>query len=113
MTTEILGGALALSLATGAYLKIDNANLEKDLITARYDLSISEHNNSILNKAIGKQNSAIESIRVDYAAKMTEYNNTKPKIVEIIKYKYRDINITRGNCDDVKDFADALSGISI
>lgn len=110
MTTEILSGALVLTLGAGAFLKIDNVNLEKDLIIANNSISRLEKSNNNLKQSLSKQNIAIESIKVDYNIKLAEYESKKPEIIEVIKYKYKDINITRGNCDDVKDFANALSG---
>jgi len=114
MTTEILGGSLALALATGAYYKIDNVNLEKDIIVANNTIKELKVDKENLNNSIEEQNNAITSIQVDIEAKMNEYLKNTPKIAEKVLNKYvKDVNITRGNCNDANDLNRYLDNITL
>lgn len=63
--------------------------------------------NSDLEAALKLQNKEIEDQRIDYEKKLKEYETTEPRTV----YIPRDVNMTRGNCNDIENLIDGIRGI--
>jgi len=121
MLTEVLGGALAVTLASGAYLKYDNVSLENEIL--KRDNIISEkklliqslkQDKNALNNSIEEQNNAIDTIKVDAKNRLDDYIKNTPNIAERVVLKYlKDINSTRGNCNDAKELNRYLDSLSL
>ena len=84
-------------------LRTDNARISGELI-------ISKANNVVLEGAIIDQNTAIESNRNDYEAKVAEYEEWQAKPAEI-KYKTIVKEVKSDECIDIKNALDELSTI--
>ena len=98
-----LGVMLWLQGRVVASLRTDNARISGELI-------ISKANNVVLEGAIIDQNTAIESNRNDYEAKVAEYEEWQAKPAEI-KYKTIVKEIKSDECVDIKNALDELSTI--
>ena len=84
-------------------LRIDNTRISGEL-------GVSKANNVVLEGAIIDQNTAIESTRNDYEAKIAEYEEWQAKPAEI-KYKTIVKEIKSDECVDIKNALDELSTI--
>lgn len=84
-------------------LRIDNTRISGELV-------VSKANNAVLEGAIRDQNTAIESNRNDYEAKVAEYEEWQSKPAEI-KYKTIVKEIKSDECVDIKNALDELSTI--
>ena len=84
-------------------LRIDNTRISGELVVAKA-------NNVVLEGAIIDQNTAIESNRNDYEAKVAEYEEWQAKPAEI-KYKTIVKEIKSDECVDIKNALDELSTI--
>ena len=84
-------------------LRIDNTIISGELV-------VSKANNVVLEGAIIDQNTAIESNRNDYEAKVAEYEEWQAKPAEI-KYKTIVKEIKSDECIDIKNALDELSTI--
>ena len=84
-------------------LRIDNTRISGELVVAKA-------NNVVLEGAIIDQNTAIESTRNDYEAKIAEYEEWRAKPAEI-KYKTIVKEVKSDECTDIKNALDELSTI--
>ena len=84
-------------------LRVDNTRISGEL-------GVSKANNVVLEGAIIDQNTAIESTRNDYEAKIAEYEEWQAKPAEI-KYKTIVKEIKSDECVDIKNALDELSTI--
>ena len=87
---------------------VDSLRTDNDRISG--ELIISKANNVVLEGAIIDQNTAIESTRNDYEAKIAEYEEWQAKPAEI-KYKTIVKEIKSDECIDIKNALDELSTI--
>ena len=98
-----LGAMLWLQSRVVDSLRIDNTRISGEL-------GVSKANNVVLEGAIIDQNTAIESTRNDYEAKIAEYEEWQAKPAEI-KYKTIVKEIKSDECVDIKNALDELSTI--
>ena len=84
-------------------LRIDNTRISGEL-------GVSKANNVVLESTIIDQNTAIESNRNDYEAKVAEYEEWQAKPAEI-KYKTIVKEVKSDECVDIKNALDELSTI--
>ena len=100
VSSFLVGVILILSIA------INQCKDEKKDIQKSLNESIIKYNN--LNQSVLIVNDEIERQRIDYEKKINEYKNRKPKTVFIPS----DVNITRGDCTDVKNLIDSIRNIN-
>ena len=98
------------SLVAGSFITLlfllsqcNNKNLE---LTAEKKELETEKSNLLLS--IKKQNEEIEKIVIDYESRLRDYENAKPRTI----YVPADVNMTRGNCKDVKNLISGIRNIS-
>ena len=108
-----LGLLIGLSCTLGVMLwvqsgVVDSLRTDNDRISG--ELIISKANNVVLEGAIIDQNTAIESNRNEYEAKVAEYEEWQAKPAEI-KYKTIVKEIKSDECVDIKNALDELSTI--
>lgn len=108
-----LGLLIGLSCTLGVMLwvqsgVVDSLRTDNDRISG--ELIISKANNVVLESTIIDQNTAIESNRNDYEAKVAEYEEWQAKPAEI-KYKTIVKEIKSDECVDIKNALDELSTI--
>lgn len=108
-----LGLLIGLSCTLGVMLwvqsgVVDSLRTDNDRISG--ELIISKANNVVLESTIIDQNTAIESNRNDYEAKVAEYEEWQAKPAEI-KYKTIVKEIKSDECIDIKNALDELSTI--
>ena len=63
---------------------------------------------SDLESSIDIQNQTIEDQRIDYEKRLKVYETAVPRTV----YIPADVNMTRGNCDDVENLIDGIRNIT-
>ena len=116
----VSAGLVMLILGLYAIMNNTISSLRLEVTNVRAELAVALHRNSIkdinlrdMNRSISVQNTKIQSIKVDYEAKILEYKNRKPDVVykTIVKTAPVDTNITRGNCEDTKNIINAISTI--
>jgi len=61
-----------------------------------------------LVKKVSDLEASIEAQRIDYDKRLKTYKNKPPRTV----YIPMDVNMTRGNCDDVKNLIDGIRSIN-
>ena len=98
-----LGGMLWVQGRVVDSLRIDNTRISGEL-------TIAKANNVVLEGAIIDQNTAIESNKNDYEAKVAEYEEWQAKPAEI-KYKTIVKEVKSDECIDIKNALDELSTI--
>ena len=108
-----LGLLIGLSCTLGVMLwvqsgVVDSLRTDNDRISG--ELIISKANNVVLESTIIDQNTAIESNRNDYEAKVAEYEEWQAKPAEI-KYKTIVKEVKSDECVDIKNALDELSTI--
>ena len=118
MLSEALGGALAVTvIGSGVVItkyKLETLELKKEVAEGKVLIERLVNEKSNLNAALDKQNKAIDKMKIDYKSKIDEFMKRKPKMIEKIKIKYiKDINTTRGNCDDAKELNHYLDNITL
>lgn len=109
----ILSGVLALLLIGSTVLnykyKAEVALLERDKAELQADLDVLNVNKKTCENAIADQNARIEENRLDYETKLA---NMKPvttvRIVEKLKIKYVDRNISKESCNETASVIDAI-----
>jgi len=100
----IIGSLLAGSILTLLYLLNSCYNNVYDLKEDKRQLETQKQD---LIKAIERQNKEIEFITVEYEKRLLEYDDLEPRTI----YIPADINMTRGNCNDVKNIIDVIRNI--
>ena len=98
-----LGVMLWLQSRVVDSLRIDNTRISGELVVAKA-------NNVVLEGAIIDQNTAIESNRNEFEAKVAEYEEWQAKPAEI-KYKTIVKEVKSDECVDIKNALDELSTI--
>ena len=112
LVMTILGVYAVMSNTIGT-LKTKNSELKTELATALYRNGLKDINIRDMNFSITTQNIEIDRLKIDYEAKILEYESREPDIIykTIVKRVPVDTNITRGNCEDTKNVIDAISTI--
>lgn len=109
----VIGLLIGLLCTLGVMLWVQNRvvdSLRTDNARISGELGVSKANNVVLEGAIIDQNTAIESTRNDYEAKIAEYEEWQAKPAEI-KYKTIVKEIKSDECVDIKNALDELSTI--
>lgn len=98
--TEIMGGGLALLLATSGGLYVSNEFKASEIARLESDLAL--------------QNHAIEMLAVDVGERTIAFNNIRPEIRRIYVDRYlTDVNTSRGDCEDVEDVLDNIDTLGL
>lgn len=98
--TEILGGSIALLVATSGGLYVSNKFKTSEI--AR------------LEAEIKMQNQAIELMAVDINDRTVAFENIRPRIRTVYVDRYfTDVNTSRGDCEDVENVLDNIDSIGL
>lgn len=116
ITTKVLGvlsGVLVLLLLGSTLLnykyRADIALTEVHVAELESDLQMLNINKKTCENAIADQNMKIEASRIDYEKRLAAIKTvTTVKIVEKLKIKYVDRNISRESCNETASVIDAI-----
>ena len=97
ISLSIIGALLITTLGMGWYID-----------------SLQDENRE-LSLSIEKQNTEVEALGTEYAERVKEFHDKKPKIVTryIKTYITKDINVSRSSCEDVNDILDNIRFIGL
>ena len=117
----LIGSTLILALSSGVQtFRLSNSNHQIETHKTEIKLletviSNYEADQEILRGVIERMNAAADKIKIDYDKRLEEAENRDPSVV--IKYVDRfitpDVNITRGNCEDVSNLLNNLDGVTL
>ncbi len=116
ITTKVMGvlsGVLVLLLLGSTLLnykyRADIALKEVNVAKLESDLQTLNINKKTCENAITDQNMKIEASRIDYEKRLAAIKTvTTVKIVEKLKIKYVDRNISRESCNETASVIDAI-----
>ena len=116
MTEYIAAGAAALFAGTIITYEINVNGLEKDLLACGKEKAELQLSVEKFRDALTVQNKAIDNLKIDYDLAIIELEDWKSKPAEV-KYKYiyetvvKEINVTRGDCNDTTLLIESIKHI--
>jgi hypothetical protein len=92
-------------------------SLSTEIVELKSALQYANTNKILCDEALDSQTKLIEAQRVDYEAKMLEYNQSTPQVRYKVIYNdiIKEVNITKedSNCEDIKQVISNIRNIDI